>query len=88
MRARDIKNQISIELKNPIIGEQMDEDILDKEIIANIGDVLVAGPQENKVVKISYHGNAYDLMIHIDNGQKIAMNQLAKLIENGQINKK
>lgn len=90
MKARDIKNQISINHDHPgnANNNPMNEDMLNKDLAANIGDVLVAGPQENTVAEIVFSGNAYDLSIVIDNGQRIANNKLADLIKQGHISVK
>jgi hypothetical protein len=87
MKAKDIIQDITTDYNHPgnWDGHAMDTDTLDQDVCCTVGDILTAGSQENKVIAIAYLGNAYSLEVRIDNGQKINMKQLNKLIENGQI---
>ena len=87
MKAKDIESNISVDNNHQgnANGYAIDKDSLDGKVCCDVGDILVAGQQENKVAEIAFLGNAYSLEVRIDNGQKISMKQLNQLVDNGQI---
>jgi hypothetical protein len=90
MNANDIKNNIKIDHNHPgnAEGNPMDDHRLNEKICCNVGDILVAGPQESKVAEIAFLGNAYSLEVRMDSGQKISMKQLCQLVEQGKVSVK